>query len=80
MGAWILGKLTGFLPKIIANFLAKLFNDWRQRKALQELGASKERERQGDATIEVLSRNAEGAQEADEMSEEERRRRLTDGT
>ena len=72
--------LAGLLPKFLADFLARVFKDWRRDQSLKELGASGERERQGDATIEVLARNAEGVNEADDMSEEERRRRLTDGS
>jgi hypothetical protein len=72
----MLGTFLGFAAKL----LAAIFKDWRRDQSLKELGASRERERQGDATIEVLARNAEGVQEADDMTEEERRRRLTDGS
>lgn len=72
--------IVGLLPKFLADFLARIFKDWRRDQSLKELGASGERERQGDATIEVLAHNADGVQEADDMTEEERRRRLTDGS
>lgn len=60
--------------------LAKRFLVFVQlRQAKQEGRTERDLEVQKE-TVEVISRNAEGVQEADEMSEEERRRRLTDGS
>lgn len=63
--------LAGLLPKFLADFLARAFKDWRRDQSLKELGASGERERQDEATIEVISRNAEGQQAVDAMTEQE---------
>ena len=49
-----------------------------RRQAKQEGRTERDLEVQTE-TVEVISRNAEGVNEADDMSEEERRRRLTDG-
>lgn len=69
-----------WLISFIASFLSRVIRDWRRDNALQDLGATRERERQGQATVDVLEKNAEAVAEADEMSDEEMRRRLTDGT
>ncbi len=71
--------LPGWLGKLIVSFLARLFKDWRADKAREDLGATRERERQGKATVDVLEKNADAVAEADAMSDEEMRRRLTNG-
>lgn len=72
--------LMGLLPKFLAAFLSRLFKDWRRDRAIKDLGASEERARQGEATVDVLEKNAEAVAEADAMSDVEMRRRLTDGS
>lgn len=71
--------LLGLLPKFLAAFISRRLDAWQARRAMRELGASEERERQGDATVDVLEKNAEAVTEADAMSDAEMRRRLTDG-
>jgi hypothetical protein len=67
MGAWLLG----LLPKFVANFLAGIFKDWRRDRALTDKGRVEEKLAQAEKTVEVISRNVEGQQAVDQMTEEE---------
>jgi hypothetical protein len=67
MGAWLLG----LLPKFAANFLAGIFKDWRRDRALTEKGRVEEKLNQAEKTVEVISRNVEGQNAVDEMTEQE---------
>ena len=73
MGAFLLG----LLPKVVANFLVGIFKDWRRDRALTEKGRVEQELEQSKATVEVLSRNAEGQDAVDNMSEQELQDLLT---
>ena len=73
----VLALVKGFFAVVD---LAKRFLVFIQlRQAKQEGRTERDLEVQKE-TVEVITRNAEATNEADEMTEEERRRRLTDGT
>ena len=60
--------------------LAKRFLGFVERRQAKQEGRTERDLEVQTETVEVIARNQEGVQEADELSEEERRRRLTDGT
>ena len=72
----MLGTILGF----VAKFFVGIFKDWRRDRALEDKGRTERDLEVQTETVEVISRNAEGVNEADDMTEEERRRRLTDGS
>lgn len=69
--------LLGLLPKFLADFLARVFEDWRRDRALKEAGRAEQELEQSKATVEVLARNAEGQDAVDNMTEDELKDLLT---
>lgn len=69
--------LAGLIPKFLADFLARIFKDWRRDRALKEAGRTEQELEQSKETVEVISRNAEGQDAVDNMTEQELQDLLT---
>jgi hypothetical protein len=69
--------LVGLLPKFLADFLIGWLKDLRRDRALKEAGRTEQELEQEKATVEVISRNAEGQNAVDNMTEDELKDLLT---
>ena len=63
--------LAGLLPKFLVDFFARVFKDWRRDRALEDKGRTERDLEVQTETVEVISRNQEGQQAVDGMTEEE---------
>ena len=65
--------ILGFVAKVFIG----IFKSWKHDEAEKQLGRDEVQAAQKDATIEVVSRNAEGQDAVDNMTDEQLKELLT---